>query len=163
MTIITTRFGTIDIDSSEIIRIPAGLVGMPGETAFVLLRNGEASSVGWLQSVSTPEIALPVVDAERLAYDYPELTQLEIRQAGLQPGEMATLLVLCPNGVPGPSVNALAPIVVNMETREGAQIVRATRELSTRAPFAIYIADQASDVTTTDRGAAMTASAHASF
>ena len=140
MNIETDRFGTIELDANEIIRIPGGLLGLPRETSFVLLRNHPASAVGWLQSTRTPGLALPVATVDALAYDYPEISQLELRQAGLQPGNVAVMAVLYATGATPATVNLVAPIVVNTETREGAQVLRHLSGWSARQPFALRVA-----------------------
>ena len=138
MRIETHRFGTVDVDPADVVRIPAGLVGLPAEeTSFVLLRRHATSAVGWLQSTTTPGLALPVAAVEALAFAYPEPTMLEIRGAGLQPGLLAVMAVVCANGFAPATVNLVAPIVVNVESREGAQIVRDLRGWSTRQPFVL--------------------------
>lgn len=137
MNIQTDRFGTIDIDDDQLITLNGGLLGLPNETSFVLFRHGEESPIGWLQSAKTPELALPVVTVDALDYDYPEPSALELRRAGLQPGALAVMAVISANRVAPATVNLVAPIIVNTETREGAQILRMNAGWSVRQPFAL--------------------------
>ena len=71
---ITTRvFGEIEIDDSKIIRFPAGIIGFPQMTDFVLVydeEKGKTTPIRWLQSLQETEFALPVMDPLLVATDY---------------------------------------------------------------------------------------------
>jgi flagellar assembly factor FliW len=59
VTVESSRFGTLDIDSAEVIEFPAGLIGLGGR-AYVLVASDTDNAFRWLQSVEDASIALPV-------------------------------------------------------------------------------------------------------
>ncbi len=127
MKIETTRFGTVDIDENEFINFPTGLIGLPQDRSYVLLSRREGSPIGWLQSTTSPWLALPVISAEALVTEYTEESLLHIinhvRRAGTQ-DPCAVMLVMNPGAGPGmATVNRVAPIVVNAESRVGLQVL----------------------------------------
>ena len=61
MEIATTRFGTVQIEPEDILDFPSGLIGLDGSRRWVLLADGESDSLGWLQSIQRPDLALAVV------------------------------------------------------------------------------------------------------
>src|SRR5689334_9608196 len=96
MDIQTTRFGMLSLELPVVLNFPRGLLGLPGEHDFVLLRHRESSAIGWLQSVKTPALALPVVAASELAPGYPEeALENAIRRADMdENAELGVLVVL---------------------------------------------------------------------
>lgn len=139
MNIITDKFGELDLNDSDLITFPRGIVGFRGERAFVLLRKTPDSPVGWLQSVSTPGLALPVVSVDTLAAEIPiECLEIAIAQAKIATDidHCAIMAVVCaPGGDRRATVNLLAPIIVNATTRRGAQVIVENTKLSTQEPF----------------------------
>ena len=141
MHINTSRFGTMDLNDSDLIRFPAGIIGFPAERAFVLLTRREGSSVGWLQSTMTPWFALPVVSVSALAGAYSTASvEGSIGELGIEfkPESCAIMVVLHVSTAPNrPTVNLVAPIVINSETRMGAQVLIDGSEYSTQEPFVL--------------------------
>jgi flagellar assembly factor FliW len=93
-----------------------------------------------LQSVSTPELAFPVVSAHAFGDKYPDVpVGGPAEEAGLSgPAEsLAVMVVLCALSNQPATVNLLAPIVVNATTRQGAQVILEGTRFSTREFFAL--------------------------
>ncbi len=138
MRIETDRFGMIELDSSEVINFPAGVIGFPSDKNFALIPHGGSECIGWLQSLDNGALALPVVSAHGLGTEYPDVPiDGAAREAGVaeDPTEVAVLAVLCaPRGQPA-TVNLMAPIVVNSNTRMGAQVALDGTRFSTRELF----------------------------
>lgn len=141
MRIVSNRFGQIDLEEKDVIDFPRGLVGLRQERQFVLLRKTPESPVGWLQSVTTPALALPVVSVDALAADIPLGEMIDaVAQAGLDADidQCAVMAVLCaPGATTAATVNLLAPIVVNATTRTGAQVILERAQFTAREPFAL--------------------------
>jgi flagellar assembly factor FliW len=131
MKIQSERFGTFEVEDSDAIRFPEGVVGFPEEREFVLLRHREASPIGWLQSVSNGALAFPVVsvDALALAQPYPNTNE--------PANPHAVMAVLSAAAGKPATVNLLAPIVVNVTTRIGTQVLLDDAKFSTTEPFAL--------------------------
>ena len=136
----TTRFGTLYLPLDAVIQFPAGLIGFPRETEFVLLPHGESVSIGWLQSAKTPGFSLPVVSAHGIGEHFPDVPLAELSQAaglGKEVEEVAVMAVLCAlKGQPA-TVNLMAPVVVNSTTRVGAQLVLEGSRYTTRELFVL--------------------------
>ena len=119
-----TRFGTISLDETTQIRFPRGLIGFSSETSFALLER-ERGPIAYLQSLSTPGIALPVIDARFLQPTYPETASEDLAGlAGVAPDDLLVLVVLAIEPDDGTlRANLLAPLVVDAKNRTGAQIL----------------------------------------
>jgi flagellar assembly factor FliW len=138
MQINSQRFGVVNLDDDAVLNFPDGIIGFPRERAFVLIPHQGSSYLAWLQSVTVPELAFPVVSAHYFSTTYPDIpVGPAAHAAGIQGSEedFAVLAVLCaPIGQPA-TVNLLAPIVVNSETRTGAQVILDGSRFSTREVF----------------------------
>jgi flagellar assembly factor FliW len=138
--IATSRFGTVEVSEENLIRFDSGLIGFPQERMFALIPHGSSTVIAWLQSVSTPELAFPVVSAHGLVADYPDVpVTLAAEKVGLgtDAEQLAILAVLCANqGVPA-SVNLLAPILIDVATHCGAQVFLDGSRFTTRELFVL--------------------------
>jgi flagellar assembly factor FliW len=138
MIIQSVRFGGIDVDAQDILTFPRGIIGFVDEREFVLIRTKNAHAIGWLQSVNTPKMALPVVSAHVLAPKYPDVdieSYADAAGIGQSLEELAILVVLnAPPGIPA-TVNLVAPIIVNATTRKGAQLLLEGSSFTTREIF----------------------------
>ncbi len=120
MKIESRRLGTMEIDDADEITFPEGLIGFFDEHSFVLVRHRPESPIGWLQSTKSPWLSLPVVSIESVECDF---SYDSLEGAGFSAETHSVMAVLNANGPMGPTVNMLAPIVVNVKTREGQQII----------------------------------------
>jgi len=140
MNIESQRFGTIEINDDELLSFPAGVIGFPTEQKFALVPHHGSGYIAWLQSVSTPGLAFPVVSAHAFGDRYPDVPVLGAAvEAGLQGPDdaLAVMVVLCALANQPATVNLLAPIVVNAATRTGAQVILEGTRFSTREYFAL--------------------------
>lgn len=123
----STRFGTIEIESEDIVTFPDGLVGLPSLRRFVFVQHKEDSPFRWMQSLDNGSVAFLVVDPGEFVKDYnPEMP--ESASCALNLTEETPILVytICniPNGNPkGMTLNLAGPIVINAESREARQLV----------------------------------------
>lgn len=138
MAIQSDRFGSVEIDAKDIIQFPKGIIGFPDDHGFVLIRTTNAQAVGWLQSVSNPGLALPVVSAHVLTPQYPDVDIESYAQAaglGNNLEELAVVVVLNAQPSVPATVNLVAPIIVNVTTRVGAQVLLDGSRFTTREMF----------------------------
>lgn len=137
ITLSKTRFGDIEIDDARTMTFPRGLIGFPDARRFVLLQPRPGSQVAWLQSLDVPELAFPVVDGARMGSSYPQPSASQLaRDVGLPDAQLAVLVVVAVKGQPRSFVaNMLAPLVVDLDTRTGAQVVLDHRQFSASAPL----------------------------
>jgi flagellar assembly factor FliW len=133
-----TRFGQIEIEDAKVITLQHGLIGFPGETRFVLLRPATGSSIAWLQSLTTPELAFPVLngDAIKPSYSAPELEGLA-KNAAINAETLSVLVIVATRAQePRMVANLLAPIVVDATSQRGAQVVLDATAYSAATPLA---------------------------
>ncbi|MBV9949302.1 MAG: flagellar assembly protein FliW [Myxococcales bacterium] len=119
-----TRFGDIELDDGKAIVFPRGLVGFPEARRYVLLDPQGSSKVAWLQSLDVPELAFPVIEGSTMSRAYPDPPADKLaNEAGLGGSEVALLVVVAVRKGKGLVANLLAPLVVDLESRSGAQVV----------------------------------------
>jgi flagellar assembly factor FliW len=134
--LICTRFGDIEVDEAKAIVFPRGLIGFPDARRYVLLYPGGRGKVAWLQSLEVTGLAFPVVDGAMLGPDYPQPgAALLAQDAGIGATDLAILVVVAVQKGVGLIANMLAPLVVDLETRSGAQIVLDPQRYSASAPL----------------------------
>lgn len=140
MIVNSDRFGSVEIAESDTLMFPGGIVGFPQESRFVLLRRQDSQFIGWLQSVKTSYLTLPVVSTHMLTPKFPDVDLKDhVASAGLGSNteELAVLAVLSAAPNEPATVNLLAPIVVNAKTRIGAQIMLEGTHFTTHEAFAL--------------------------
>lgn len=148
MNIESQRFGTLEINEDEVLSFPAGVIGFPTEQRFALVPHHGSGYIAWLQSISTPELAFPVVSAHAFGDKYPDVpVGGPAQEAGLSGPEdaLAVMVVLCALSGQPATVNLLAPIVVNAATRTGAQVILEGTRFSTREFFVLPDAARAQE------------------
>ena len=130
MKAVTRLFGTIDVADEKIITMERGMIGFPELTHFALIFDEEKKDkkfkIMWLQSMDDGDIAFPVADPIQLKEDYKPLVNEEIiAPLGEMTEENTYILVTVtvPKKVEDFSVNLKAPIVINMDSNKGAQII----------------------------------------
>lgn len=126
----TRLFGEIDIADDKIITLEKGMIGFPALNHFSLIFDEEKKSKGatimWLQSMDDPDIAFPVMDPYTIKEDYaPNVNEEIVAPLGAMTEENTYVLVTVtvPRKVEDFSVNLKAPIVVNMDTLKGVQLI----------------------------------------
>jgi flagellar assembly factor FliW len=124
MQIVTTRFGVLEIEASDLITFPLGLMGLEDSRHWVLLADAHNDALGWLQSASRPDTALAVVSPRRFVPAY----QLRVAKSDLAPLALdrvndAQVLVTLGKNDSGITLNLKAPLVINVEQRLGRQVV----------------------------------------
>jgi flagellar assembly factor FliW len=129
--------------AEELTDIPAlefvvPLPGFPGMSQFALVALDDTATVYTLRSLEDPTLRFFVVPPMSFFPDYaPELDDQTATMLGLTEADQAiVLLVVNPGDKPGgATVNLLAPIVVNLGSRQAAQVVLSGMDLPVRAPL----------------------------
>lgn len=128
MFIKTKYFGEIEMDEDKVLSFENGIFGFEDQKEFVILyedQNGETPFC-WLQSTKEPYVCLPLIDPMIWFPDYaPELADEELLKLGeLDPNVLSIYTVtVVPENIEEMTTNLMAPIVVNLSTKKGAQIV----------------------------------------
>jgi flagellar assembly factor FliW len=123
-TINTTRFGRLNVDASELLDFPLGVLGLEDCREWILLADADNDALGWLQSTTRLDVALAVVSPRRFVAGY----QARIGRSELAPLELddvrqAQVLVIVGKNERGITLNLKAPLVINLQRRRGRQVV----------------------------------------
>ena len=124
MKIETSRFGTVQIEADDIVFFRNGLLGFEDCQHWVILGDGENSSLAWLQSMQFPKIAMPVVSPRRFVPSYQvRLSPKDVELLQLTTSEQAFVLSVVSRDDDALTLNLRAPLIINLDRRMGAQIV----------------------------------------
>lgn len=142
MKIETTRFGEIDIAPSRVIDFEKGLLGFPKYRQYVLIeqrdmiRPNEQRNFWWLQSVDLPDLAFVVTDPTLFVPTYRVPIHAEqMSGLGLDSLEEAQVFVIVNKRGNLLTGNLQGPLVINVATRSGEQLVLSDRRFTTRVPL----------------------------
>ena len=128
MKIITSNFGELEIPEENIITFHKGIPGFIEYTKYVIINEDEEDSpFCWLQSIEDPELAFAMINPFRLDSGYsPKFPDMEIEKLGGQgKSEDYSILAIMtiPDNVEKISANLMAPVVINIKTKNAAQII----------------------------------------
>lgn len=125
--ILTTRFGELRFEPTDVLNFAQGLVGLPALKRFVLIQHSAEGPFFWLQSLDEGTVAFLVTDPNNFVSGFdPEMP--ESASAALELTAESSILVytVCniPKGNPqGMTLNLAGPIVVNADSRQARQVV----------------------------------------
>lgn len=127
MKIKTSRFGELEVDESLCFEMILPVLGYEDEKKFILIEHKQQSNFRWLQSMQTPDLAFVVTIPGCFGIDYTfELDDVYQEALEIESADdlLALNIVAIPHDNPRAStINLLAPLIFNLKTREGAQIV----------------------------------------
>lgn len=135
MKINTKHFGEMEIDDNKVIFFEEGIPGFPDLRKFTLIseinNDNTESPFFWLQSLEEKEIAFILIDLFNVMPDYNPIVEREI-VSSLGKCEKDDLIiyniVVIPSDINKLSVNLKAPIVININTNKGKQIIANNEE-----------------------------------
>ncbi len=126
----TRLFGEVDIADEKIITLEKGMIGFPELNHFALIFDEEkghkTDTIMWLQSMDDGDIAFPVMMPHLVKEDYsPNVSDELIAPLGELTEDNTYILVTVtvPRKVEDFTVNLKAPIVINMDTNKGVQVI----------------------------------------
>lgn len=124
---------TSTLDPGMRVRLPEGMLGLPGTTEFELVSNKESLPIMWLRSTGADQLSFPVVEPGPWVPNY----QLELNDADAAfLGDVSTaraalvLTVLTVRSLTPQkaTINLVGPIVINRQTLTGKQVLLANSE-----------------------------------
>ena len=139
----TKLFGEIDINDEKVILFEQGLIGFENLKKFAILFDADHAdqrNISWLQSLEEPTLAFPIIDPFLIREDYnPEIEDSGLATLGdLKEEDLNVLVTLSvPKDIKQMSCNLKAPIIINVETRKGAQLIAENNDY----PVKYYIYD----------------------
>jgi len=132
--------GAVTVRQSDLFRFPVGLPGFESCRTFALVPSGR-EQLWWLQSAERADLVFLVVDPFHFFPGY---------QVDLQPAELATLgaspdstlMVLAIVTLPrteqeAPTANLRAPLFLDVERREGRQVVLSDERYHVQMAFSL--------------------------
>ncbi|MGI9455767.1 MAG: flagellar assembly protein FliW [Aeoliella sp.] len=124
MYVMTTRFGNVPIEESDVLAFDQGMIGMETCRRWVLLADAGNNALAWLQSLDRPEVALAVVSPRRFVADYQvRISSRDLAPLGAGSAKSLQVLVILNRHDDSLTLNLKAPIVVNLATQRGRQVV----------------------------------------
>ena len=141
MIIETSRFGGIEVDDQRFLNFPRGLLGFPDDREYALIQTGENSAFYWMQAVHRPELAFVVCDPRLFAPDYRVAIKTEdLGLIGLADTTGSQVFVIVNKIEDVLTGNLQGPLLINVATRVGKQLVLSEKRYSTRHPL-VRLAD----------------------
>jgi flagellar assembly factor FliW len=120
----TSRFGTVQIEVDDILLFPNGLFAFSHLRHWVLLADAENEAIGWLHSVSDPQVAMAVVSPRRFVPNYQvRVSRGQLASLEISPSSPAYVLTIVSKEEEKLTVNLKAPLIVNLERRLGKQVI----------------------------------------
>ena len=128
---------TTDSDGSVLLTFPKGLLGFPDLRAFRLLEPHDGYPLKFLQSVERDEVSFICIDPASVKPDYTvPLGEEESAALRLESPEEALVLtlVVIPEDAKHMTTNLAGPLVINVNSRIGYQIVLSAEKYPLRFP-----------------------------
>ena len=143
MKVETKWFGTIEVGEEQILTFEKGIIGFEDWKKYTLIYDAEKgveeSSIFWLQAIDEPTLALPIMDPQLVYQGYDPIVEDAIINTLGDNIADATLLVVCTVTVPekleNMTVNLKAPVIINMDTNRGVQLIADNDDYQVRYPI----------------------------
>ncbi len=128
MKIVTKHFGEIEVDETKIVEFEHGIFGFDNDKKFVMLYEDEETKNGlcWMQSIDTEDLALPMVNPMFWFPEYsPEVADEQVQTIGeLSEDDLNVFsVVVITDSLETMTTNLKAPIIVNIKTKKGMQVI----------------------------------------
>jgi flagellar assembly factor FliW len=135
LTIESSRFGPLEIDSASVLEFPEGLIGLSG-SRYALIAAGPDAPFLWLQSLDDPSLALPVTNPHRFFADFAvEVIDEDAERLGLDAASAMDVYVTirAASTVEAFTANLKAPILVR--AGQAWQVINQAPGAELRAPL----------------------------
>ncbi len=129
------RFGSCTFSEADVIRFPWGIPGFPNLRRWLALNVEDNSTFVWLQSLDDANVALPTMDPYYVFEDYdPKLPSYAVAALEIEsPSDFSILcVVVVTENAEEMTMNLFAPIVINLRTHMGRQVVLENSGFSVR-------------------------------
>ncbi len=139
MRIENSKLGDVEFENDRVITLSDGLPGFSDARRFVLLDLKEGSVFKWLLSVDRPEIAFVVTDPYVFFPSYQtRLSEEDLASVGFRESDdLSALAVVSIRGrrKGDTTLNLRAPVVVNLRTLLGKQVVMKDESWGIQVPL----------------------------
>jgi flagellar assembly factor FliW len=138
MHVSSTRFGILNVPAEALLTFPAGLLGFPEWTRYVMLDHDTDAPFKWLHCAEEASLAFVVIDPALFNPNYRVAISSEARVEveGSETDEMSLAVILTiPSDDPSAvTANLRGPLLMNPRTRLCKQLVL-TEDYPTRYPL----------------------------
>ena len=118
------RFGDFTVAAAHVFELDPGLVGFPDLRRFVVLDSKPGSPFKWMLCLDEPDLGFAVADPADFLAGYAAPVDHAATLLACTPADVALfVLVTIPEQPTEIFLNLLAPIVVDLQTRRGRQMV----------------------------------------
>ncbi len=132
----SSRFGTLEVEEEIIITFSEGLPSFEQCRRFVILTPDDNNPIRWLQSLEDGRLAFPIIDPWLFQPDYaPTISDLDAEKLQMdeQTPKLLFVIVTVPRDNPqAMTANLLAPLLINLLTRQGRQVIVTNDNYHTR-------------------------------
>jgi len=136
MIVETSRFGPVEVEDGLAITFSSGILGFPGYRDYVLIQPSEGSYFYWLQAIEDPTLAFVVADPSDFIPTYRvSLRPEQMQDLELNSLEEAQVFVIVNKREETLTGNLQGPLVINVTTRTGTQLVLSDRRYTTCVPL----------------------------
>ncbi len=122
----TRLFGEIDVNDDEVIYFTKPILGFDDYRQYLLMENESIFPTFWLQSITDPNLAFPVVSPFSVDEDYSINVQTvdldDIRLKSISDALVLTLMIV-PQTISSIRTNLRAPIIYNPERKVAKQLI----------------------------------------
>ena len=124
MQIQSSRFGKMDINHSDMLLMPHGLIGFETCRHWVLLSTEGNEEVAWLQSVAQANVAIPVISPRRFAPNYrAHVNRRDLALLHLHTEDQLYVLSIVSKSGITLTANLKSPILLNASRHLAIQVV----------------------------------------
>lgn len=138
MIIKTGRFGELEVSDNEIYTFPKGIPGFEEQMLFFIVSPEEDEPFSFLQSVADGDLVFVIADPFLFRSDYDiELPESALAELQIESADQLMLrsIITIREDLDKATINLVAPIVFNVDTKVGKQVVLATSSYTTRHPL----------------------------
>ena len=127
----TKFFGELEYSEDALFHFPAGLPGFENQHSFVFLQMPNSAPLMFLQSLTSPNLCFVLLPIMVVDPEYKlELSPEDLMTLGLPPDRQPAIskdilcaAIICAAESQTPTANLLAPVVVNLATKAGMQVI----------------------------------------
>ena len=122
----TAHFGELEVKDNNVFKFPDGLLGFEDLNDYVLVSHEDTAPLKWLISIDEPNIGFPLISPFIIDLSYQPGKKINLEK------DAVFVVVTLGNKNREMTANMKAPIVLQVDTREGRQVVMSSEKYSTR-------------------------------
>lgn len=142
MKLMTSNFGEIEVDQNQVITFEDGLPGFENLKQFTIIYDEENGLFSFMQSLEEDNICFTLINSLDIIKNYSFEVDDQLI-AGLGPmgdkGLALYSIVVIPDNFENITANLLAPIIINMDTMKGMQVILNEENYQVKHPIYDYL------------------------